>query len=29
VNGVAVREQRLASGDSITIGTTTLHFEAE
>jgi hypothetical protein len=29
VNGVAVREQRLASGDEVTIGTTTLRFEAE
>jgi hypothetical protein len=27
VNGVVVREQRLAPGDTITIGTTTLRFE--
>lgn len=29
VNGAPVREQRLNSGDQITIGTTTLRFEAE
>jgi hypothetical protein len=27
VNGVTIREQRLAAGDTITIGTTTLRFE--
>ena len=27
VNGVPVREQRLASGDEITVGSTTLVFE--
>ena len=27
VNGVTIREQRLAAGDKITIGTTTLRFE--
>lgn len=29
VNGVQVREQRLNPGDEVTIGTTTLRFEAE
>jgi hypothetical protein len=29
VNGIPVREQRLAAGDQVTIGTTTLRFEVE
>jgi hypothetical protein len=29
VNGIPIREQRLAAGDHVTIGTTTLRFEVE
>jgi hypothetical protein len=29
VNGVAVRQHRLAAGDVVTVGMTSLHFEAE
>jgi Protein of unknown function (DUF3662)/FHA domain len=29
VNGIPIREQRLAAGDQVTIGTTTLRFEVE